>query len=319
LDINRERVLITGCGGFIGSYLAELLLKNGLIVHGIAYQHNKNLEHLDKLIVHIGNIVDGIEIKKIIFDVKPNYVFHLAAQSLIPVSWKDPEQTFTTNTIGTIHLLEAIKESGLDPIVEIVGSSDEYASDGKKRGKILESDTIQPSSPYGISKLAADLLGDIYWRKYNMRIMRIRPFSIIGPRKISDACSDFARRIIDVESGRETTIKVGNLEVVRDFLDVRDAVRAMWVIAQKGKPGQVYNICSGTGSRIKDILDRMISFANCRIEIIQAPELIRSIDRPSLIGDCFKLSQLGWKPEIPLENTFVDIISYWRKVDNLLK
>ena len=145
-----------------------------------------------------------------------------------------------------------------------------------------------------------------------MKIVRLRPFYIIGARKTSDACSDFARGIAEIEAGRRDSLSVGNLEAVRDPVDVRDAVRAMWLLAEKGKPGDVYNICSAKGYRIKDILDKLVSLSRQPIRVHTDPKLLRPSDEPVLISDCSKLSELGWKPQIPLEKTLSDILDYWR-------
>ena len=307
-----NRVLITGCEGFIGSYLAELLTGKGLNVYGMVYQDTKYLDHLsDKIRLHSCSIADKDSVNAVLCEVKPDYIFHLAAQSLLTDSWREPEQTFVINALGTLHLLEAVR-AGLDPVIEIACSSDEYASQNTGDSPITESALFGPSSPYGVSKLAADMLGYIYWQNYGMKIMRIRPFSIIGPRKTSDACSDFARGIAEIEAGKKAKLGVGNLEAVRDFVDVRDTVQAMWLLAEKGSPGQAYNICSGKGLRVKEILDMLISMSSRQIEIEQEPDRMRPSDKPSLVGDYSRLKDLGWKPLIPLEKTLADILDYWR-------
>jgi GDP-4-dehydro-6-deoxy-D-mannose reductase len=308
-----NRVLITGCEGFIGSYMAELLTGKGLNVYGMVYQDTKYLDHLgDKIHLHSCSIADKDRVNAVLCEVKPDYIFHLAAQSLLTDSWRDPEQTLVINTLGTLHLLEAVRAAGLDPVIEIACSSDEYASQSAGDSPITESTLFGPYSPYGVSKLAADILGYIYWQNYGMKIVRIRPFSIIGPRKTSDACSDFARDIAEIESGKKAKLGVGNLEAVRDFVDVRDAVKAMWLLAEKGSPGQVYNICSGKGLRVKEILDTLISLSSRQIEIDQEPDRMRLSDKPWFVGDCSRLKDLGWKPLIPLEKTLTDILEYWR-------
>ncbi len=308
-----KRVLITGCGGFIGSYLAELLVGMGFDVYGTVFQDTKYLDHLgDKIHLHACSIADKDRVSGVLCEVKPDYVFHLAAQSLLGDSWREPEKTFAINTLGTLHLLEAVRDAGLDPLIEIACSSDEYAPQNIGNFLIDESAAIGPSSPYGVSKLAADMLGQIYWQNYGMRIVRIRPFAIIGPRKTGDACSDFARGIVEIERGQKVKLGVGNVEAVRDFVDVHDAVKAMWRLAEKGSPGQVYNICTGKGTRIKEILDRLISMSSRQVEIEQNPQRMRASDKPALIGDCSRLEELGWKPLIPLKKTLVDILDYWR-------
>lgn len=310
---NGNRVLITGCEGFIGSYLAELLISRGLEVSGMVFQDTNLLNHIgNKIRLLRGSITDKDRVAAIIMELMPDYIFHLAAQSLPMDSWRNPELAIIVNTIGTLHLLEAVRAAGIDPLIEIACSSDEYASQRSSEATIAELGEIGPSSPYGVSKLAADMLGQIYWQNYGMRIIRIRPFSIIGPRKTGDACSDFARCIVGIESGKNTKLSVGNIDAVRDFVDVRDTVDAMWLLAEKGNPGHAYNICSGKGTSIKDILDKLTSMSSHQIEIEQSPERIRQSDKPYLIGDCSKLKALGWRQSIPLDKTLQDILNYWR-------
>ncbi len=311
-----NRVLITGCDGFIGSYLAEFLVDQALEVHGTVFHDSKFIDHLGKKI-HIlrCDITEKDRVSVIVTKVKPNYIFHLAARSLISDSWRDPELTFRTNTIGTLNLLEAARIAGIDPLIEIVGSSDQYASPSNWDTGIKESAAMNPSSPYGVSKLAADMLGQVYHQTYGLKVIRVRPFSIIGPRKTGDACSEFAQGIIDIEAGKKSKLGVGNLEAIRDFLDVHDAVKAMWLLAERRKPGGVYNICSGKGTTIQVILDKMISMSSNLIIYEQESERMRLSDKPTLIGDCSKLRSNGWRPTIPLENTLYEILEYWRALN----
>jgi GDP-4-dehydro-6-deoxy-D-mannose reductase len=305
-----NRCLITGCEGFIGSYLAEYLVEQGLDVYGLVFQDTGNLASVvSRLHIIKGNVADKDNMQSLIEEVRPDFIFHLAAQSLIPASWEDPEKTFIINILGTLYLIESIKKLGLNTVIEITGSSDEY---GKMSTSIKESAALAPSSPYGVSKMAQDMLGNIYFQAFGLKIVRIRPFAIIGPRKVSDACSDFARGIAEIEAGRKDSLSIGNLESVRDFIDVRDAVRAMWMIAEKGEPGQVYNICSGKGHSIKEVLDSLISLSSRKIKVIADPGRMRPSDKPLLVGDNSKLSELGWQPQIPLERTLADILDYWR-------
>ena len=308
-----NKCLITGCEGFIGSHLADFLLEMGFSVYGIVYQDTKNIDHLGgRLNVRKCNITDKETVWSILEEVRPDYVFHLAAQSLIPASWQDAEKTFNINVLGTIYLLDGIRKAGLDPVIEIACSSDEYGYTAANDSLIKESGELCPSSPYGVSKLAVDKLSYIYWQAYNMKIIRIRPFSVVGPRKVSDACSDFAKAIIEIEAGKRTSLSVGNLDAVRDFVDIKDAVKAMWLLAEKGTPGQVYNICSGKGYRIKDILDKLIALSAHHIKIRPDPSRMRPSDKPFLVGDNSKLRELGWTQQISLDQTLADILAYWR-------
>ena len=308
-----NRVLITGCEGFIGSHVAEFLVGMGLSVYGTVFQNTGNIDHLgDKLNVRKCNVTDRESVRAIVEEVRPDYVFHLAAQSLILASWQDMEKTFNINVMGTIHLLDCIRAAGLDPVIEFACSSDEYDYADADGSLTKESDELCPSSPYGISKLAEDMLGLVCWQVFGTKVIRIRPFSVVGPRKVSDACSDFARDIAGIEAGKRANLSVGNLDAVRDFLDIEDAVKAMWLLAEKGAPGQVYNICSGKGSRIGDVLDKLIAISAHQVEVRPDPSRMRLSDKPFLVGDNSKLRELGWEPTIPLEDTLTNILNYWR-------
>lgn len=308
-----KKCLITGCGGFIGSYLAEFLLEMELDVYGTVHQNSGNIDHLtDTLIIFKCDILDKERVDSIVAEVKPDFVFHLAAQSLILPSWQDPGKTFRVNTLGTLYLLESIRKAAIDPVIEVAGSSAEYGLCDAGELPIKESRELRPCNPYGVSKVAEDMLAHLYWQTYSTKIIRIRPFYIVGPRKVSDVCSDFAMGIAQIEAGQRDSLSVGNLDTVRDLVDVRDAVRAMWLLVEKGTPGQVYNICSGKGYRIKEILDKLISLSSRHIKVCPDPNRMRPSDEPILIGDSSRLDDLGWKPQILIEATLSDILDYWR-------
>jgi GDP-4-dehydro-6-deoxy-D-mannose reductase len=308
------KCLITGCGGLIGSHLAEFLLETGMSVYGTVHQDSRNIDHLkDRLTIIKCDMLDKNGVESTVSDIKPDYVFHLAAQSLPRESWVDPEKTFRVNILGTLNLLESLRKLAIDSVIEVSGSSAEYGHINEDKLPIKETDKLQPSSPYGISKLAEDMLARLYWKTYGMKIIRILPFFVIGPRKTSDACSDFARGIAEIEVGKRDALSVGNVETVRDIVDVKDAVRAMWLLIEKGTPGEVYNICSGKGYKIKYILDKLISLSSRPIKVRPNPDLVRPSDDPIIIGDNSKLYSLGWTPQISLENSLSDILNYWRE------
>jgi GDP-4-dehydro-6-deoxy-D-mannose reductase len=308
-----NKCLITGCGGFIGSHLAEFLLERGLTVFGIVHEDSRNIEHLKgRLDILKCDIMDKDSVESILAEVKPDYVFHLAAQSLIPLSWRDPEKTFKLNILGTLNLLDSIRGTGIEPVIEVTGSSAEYGFSTRNEIPIKETTEVRPSSPYGVSKIAESALAYLYWQTYGMKIIRLRPFYIIGTRKTAYACADFARGIAEIEAGQRDWLSTGNLETIRDPVDVRDAVRAMWLLAEKGKPGEVYNICSGKEYSMKEILYRLVALSRQPITVLTDPGLLQSSAEPVLVGDCSKLKKLGWQPQIPIEKTLADILEYWR-------
>jgi len=306
------KCLITGASGFIGSYLTEFLLGKGATVYGLSKQVERLSKSLDIQWVQ-WDILNRKGMAEVIADVRPDVIFHLAAQSLPRVSWEKPETTFQINVFGTLYLLDAIRAAKINPVIEVFCSSGEYAVslDGRPIG---ENYPLEPSSPYALSKIAQDHLCVMYGRAYQMPIVRVRPFFIIGPRKTGDVCSDFARNIVMIERGLSDTLTFGNLDAVRDFLDIRDALEAFWVVAEHGIPGEVYNICSGHGVSVRDILEKLSSISKASFHIRQDPARLRQLDEPVRIGDNQKLCALGWRPSLSIDQSLQYIITYWRTV-----
>ncbi|MDP2948666.1 MAG: GDP-mannose 4,6-dehydratase [Chloroflexota bacterium] len=312
--LQTMQALVTGVGGFLGSYLAELLLDRGCVVYGAVRRGPANVACLkDRLSLLPCDVLDAAQVEAAVRESQPEVVFHLAAQSLPVLSWKDPEDTFRTNVFGTLNLLEAVRKASPAATVVVAGSSAEYGFASPEEAPRREDRPLRPASPYGVSKVAAGLLGHLYWHTYGLKVVHVRPFFVIGPRKTSDACSDFARGIVAVERGERRAVSVGNLEAVRDFLDVRDAVRGLWLLGEKGTPGEVYNLCSGTGNKVRELLDILVSMAERSIPVEQDLARLRPIDEPVIIGDNTRLRALGWSPQIPLDQTLKDILDYWRR------
>jgi len=313
----KRKVLITGVTGFAGSHLAEYLLNKGLEIYGTIRWRSKtdNIDHIkDKINLVYADIRDSHSIEEVINEVRPNYVFHLAAQSFVPMSWRAPNETLETNIIGTANLLEAIRKYKPDARIHVAGSSEEYGLVYEDEVPIKETNPLRPLSPYGVSKVAEDLLARQYHMSYGLHTIVTRAFNHTGPRRGEVfVVSNFAKQI---ESGkREPVIYVGNLEEKRDFTDVRDMVRAYWLAINKCEPGEAYNICSGKSWKISTVLDMLIEMSYVRnIEVRQDPSRMRPSDVPLLEGDCTKFNQLtGWKPEIPFEKTLKDLLDFWRE------
>ena len=246
---------------------------------------------------------------------KPDRIFHLAAQSFVPTSWIVPSDTITTNINGNLYLFEACREAGINPLIQIACSSEEYGMVYENEVPIKETNPLRPLSPYAVSKVGQDMLSYQYYQSYKIPIIRTRGFNHSGPRRPSIfVCSDFARQIVDIEKGmRKPIIYVGNLEAVRDFTDVRDMVRAYWLSLEKGEPGEVYNISTGKGHKIKELLNTLLSLSKVKVEIREDSSRLRPSDVPLLIGDNSKfVKKTGWKPEIPFEKTLEDLLDYWR-------
>ena len=309
-----ERILITGCEGFVGSHLADLLVEKDLQVYGMVYSDARNLRHLKgKITILECDLKESQAVRTFINEVKPDTVFHLAAQSFVTVSWENPEETLKTNVMGTFYLLDSMREAGIDPVVEIVGSSSVYGPRDADEMPLSEEKSYRPTSMYAVSKVSEDMLGYFYWKVYGMKVIHVRPFNMTGPRKTYDACSDFAKGIAEIEKGLKEMLEVGRLDTVRDFTDGRDAVRALWLLSEEGEPGEVYNLCSGKATRMDDILNKLLSLSTKEINYRVIPSKMRPYDDPIYVGDNTRLRNLGWEPEIPMEKTLTDLLDYWRE------
>ena len=314
------RVLITGITGFAGSHLAEYILTHHpeVEVYGLIRWRSRreNIVHIeDKITLVEGDLKDIVSLKKMLANVKPDWIFHLAAQSFVPTSWKCPAETFSINAIGQINLFEAILDLGLSPKIQIAGSSEEYGLVYENEIPMKETNPLRPLSPYAVSKVAQDLLAFQYWKSYGLRTVRTRGFNHTGPRRGEVfICSNFARQIAEIEKEkRDPVILVGNLEAKRDFTDVRDIVRAYWLSLEKGEEGEVYNIGTGRAYAMQDILDMLISLSQVKVEVKVDPERLRPSDVPILLSDSSKFRQLtGWEPRIPLRQSLEDLLNYWR-------
>lgn len=315
------RILITGVTGFVGRFMVRFLRAEGI----------KNISGLDIRMppdagtddVYRGvklfkcDLMDKKEACAVIKKTRPDIIFHLAAQSVVSSSFDLQEETLRTNIISQLHLFQASLSCGIDPVIQIAGSSDEYGAIMKKEIPVTEENPFRPGSPYAVSKIAQDYLGFQYHRAYGLKVIRTRAFNHSGPER-SDIFStaSFARQIAEIESGKaeKQEVKVGDLSVIRDFLDVRDVCRAYWIAVRKGVPGEVYNVCSGKGISISDILGILISFSKKKIKIIKDKARLRPSDNPVLIGDNRKLRKLGWKQEISIKESLLDLLNYWREI-----
>jgi GDP-4-dehydro-6-deoxy-D-mannose reductase len=314
------RVLITGFTGFVGSHLADYLVARGDVeVFGMYRWRSRmdNVEHLrDRVQLVECDLRDPGAARHVIRDVRPDRVFHLAAQSYVPTSWLVPGETLSGNVLGQLNLFEAVRELDRPIRIHVAGSSEEY-------GLVLPADTpiredcqLRPLSPYGVSKVAQDLLAYQYWQSYRLHVVRTRGFNHTGPRRGEVfVTSSFARQIAEIEKGlREPVVLVGNLDSVRDFTDVRDMVQAYWLALDRGVPGDVYNICSGRGHTARQVLDILLDLAHVKVTVREDPARMRPSDVTLLVGDCSKFQSItGWRPTIPFEVTLKDLLEHWRK------
>ena len=314
------RVLITGFTGFVGSHLADYLVARGDIeVFGMHRWRSRleNVEHLGTRVRRVEcDLRDAAAVRRVLREVRPDRIFHLAAQSYVPTSWLTPGETLGGNVLCQVNLFEAIRDLDLSPRVHIAGSSEEYGLVLPDEVPIREESPLRPLSPYAVSKVAQDLLGYQYWKSYRLHVVRTRGFNHTGPRRGEVfVTSNFSRQIAEIEKGlREPVVRVGNLDSIRDFTDVRDMVRAYWHALERGEPGEVYNVCSGRGYSGHQLLDILLGLSHVKVEIQQDPARMRPSDVMLLIGDASKFRGItGWEPAIPFEVTLKDLLEHWRK------
>jgi len=334
------RVLVTGVTGMAGSHLVDFLLqKEGLEVFGTFRWRSRmeNLDHLmkegrlnvitcdkgtkpsieqSKLNLMEADIGDAFSMNRMMAVVRPERIFHLAAQSYVPASWWAPAETLHTNIIGEVNLLEAVRNEGIEPIVHIAGSSEEYGYIMPDELPVKETNPLRPLSPYGVSKVAQEMLAYQYCRSYGIKTIVTRGFNHEGPRR-GDVfvTSSFAKQIAEIEKGsRDPVIHTGDLSSKRDWSDVRDFVKAYWLATEKGTPGEVYNIGSGKAMEVREMLDILLSMTDIKVEVKSDPTRFRPSDVKVLICDSAKFRKLtGWKNEIPFEQTLKDLLDYWRE------
>jgi GDP-mannose 4,6-dehydratase len=316
------KVLITGITGFVGSHLAEYILTNHpeVAVHGLKrWRSSKdNIRGiLDKIQLHDGDLRDLSSMVGVLQATKPDIVFHLAAQSFVTTSYSAPIDTLDCNISGTANLLEAIRICGMNPVIHICSSSEVYGQVAKEDLPIREECPLRPVSPYAVSKVGEDMLGYMYWQAYGIKTIRTRMFTHSGPRR-GEVFVDsfFSLQVARIEKGmQEPVIRVGNLDSVRTFADVRDTVRAYWLLAQKCQPGEVYNIGGDVTMTIREMLDMLLGMTSYKgkIEVRVDPALIRPADVTLQIpcADKFK-SETGWTAAIPYEQTLRDMLDFWR-------
>jgi GDP-4-dehydro-6-deoxy-D-mannose reductase len=304
------RVIVTGAGGFIGWHLVDLLRRRGDTVQ--AWHHKAAADDWQSAADNaVADITDPAAVSTQLSRFAPDAVIHLAAQSFPNRSWDEPVRTYEVNVLGAIHLLESIRGLAKPPRLLVAGSSAEYAEVAGGR-PISEHAPTRPDSPYGASKLAVDHLVHLYGRRYGLDLVRFRPFFLIGPRKTGDVCSDLARQVVAVERGEPAAVRVGALDVVRDFIDVRDGVAGIARIMDAGMAGEVYNVSGGAGVSIGDVVDALRRLAAKPFDVIQDPALMRALDQKVKVGDNAKLMALGWTPSFTLEESLRAILDYWR-------
>ena len=320
---SQMKILITGITGFVGSHLADYLLAEhkGVEVFGTKRWRSPkdNIRQLDgKVTLFDCDLRDLSSLITTLNKCKPDIIFHLAAQSFVTTSYVAPVDTLETNGVGTTNLLEAIRFVGIDPVVHICSSSEVYGQVTKEFVPIRENCPLNPVSPYAVSKVTEDMLAYMYWQAYKMKTIRSRMFTHSGPRR-GEVFVDsfFSLQLARIEKGmQKPAIRVGNLDSVRTFCDVRDTVKAYWLLVTKCVPGEVYNIGGATTMTIDEMLKKLLTMTTFKgkIEIVVDPALIRPADVTLQIPSFDKFHQAtGWKPIIPYDQTLLDMLNYWRE------
>lgn len=313
------RALITGIKGFAGSHLAEHLLEQGVEVCGVDLEGapDDNLRTILPSLELLGcDLRDHDKLIDIVTHARPDHIYHLAAQTSVQSSWEDPRATLAANIIGSLHVLEASRAAGGDETKVLMVSSAEVYGDTASRGEALtEERSLQPRTPYAMSKACVEWMCGHLELARTLHLVLVRPFNHIGPRQAPRfALSDFACQIAEMERGkRPHKLKVGDLSVRRDFTDVRDVVKAYRLGLERGKPGEVYNICSGKAVTIREALETLLGTMVVEVSIEEEINRFRPVDVPLLQGDNAKIRRdCGWHPSVPLAQSLHDMLQHWR-------
>ena len=312
------KALVIGAAGFVGNYLIDALAENGYEVYATKLKHETVMSECKA--VYDLDITAPADVKQLLDELRPDKIFHLAAQSSVKLSWDNPELTVKVNILGSLAVLDAVKAlkaEGYEPTILMIGSAEEYGKVRSEECPIVESHPCAPKNIYALTKMTQNGLASIYSEAYGINIINVRAFNHTGPAQSTMfVVSDFCSQAVKAELGlQEPIISVGNLEARRDFTDVRDIVSAYVTLAEKGSGGQTYNVGSGVAVKIADVLDLIISKAKCKIEVVKDEKRMRPSDVPLHCADTSKLkAETGWERSISLEKTIEDTMDYFRKI-----
>jgi GDP-4-dehydro-6-deoxy-D-mannose reductase len=310
------RSLVTGAAGFVGRHLIAELLSREHRVAGIVHPGDRGATTLgDGVAQHVLDILDDAALGDVVRRFSPQAIFHLAAFANPEASWKEARRTLETNILGAHNVLQAAAASESKPTVLLVGSAQQYGEVPAAEQPIREDRALRPLTPYAVSKTTQELLGQRSFRSDGLPVLCTRSFNHTGPgQSDSYVCSSLARQVVEVERGvREPLIRVGNLEARRDFTDVRDVAGAYVAIVERGRAGQVYNVCSGEAVSIREALDTLIGLARARVQVVIDPARYHSLDVPLMVGDPSRLEQeTGWSRRHSFAGTLQDLLEDWR-------
>ncbi len=308
------KALIIGGAGFVGSYLIDYLQNNLKWSISVTKMFHEKM-NTDNVDVFNLDILNKDDITKLLTTIKPDYIFHLAAQSSVSLSWKNPALTIDVNIKGAVNLLDAVRELQYKPRILLIGSGEEYGHIKPEETPINEDNATRPGNIYAATKVTQNLIGKIYSEAYGSDIIMVRSFNHIGPNQLPTfVVADFCKQVAEIEKGlKEPIIRVGNLSAKRDFTDVRDVVRAYALIIQKGKRGETYNVGSGKSIAIEEILRMVLSISETEISVETDINKLRPVDVPIIEADITKLVKTtGWQKQINIEDTIADTLNYWR-------
>lgn len=309
------RVLITGVDGFVGSHLVPHLARVAPeaelwgLVQPSAPRPAVGVRTL------VGDLEDHDSLRHAVAESRPELVLHLAGASAVAGSWRAPERVLEVNALGQLRLLEALRAAGLAPRLVVASSAEVYGRCAPELQPLGEETPFTPVSPYGVSKAAQELLAIQAGAAHGWDTVRLRMFHAAGPGRPSRfVCSGLARQVAEIEAGlRPPRVEVGDLDVVRDLVDVRDVARAWWLAATRGEPGAAYNVCSGEGIAIRRLLELLLVRSGATVEVRTDPQRLRPVDIPVLVGRHDRLTDAtGWRPEIAVEKTLADLLGWWR-------
>lgn len=306
--------LVIGAAGFVGKHLISHLMENGWRV--AATKLPTEALDIPGVPVHDVDICDKESLGALLSSLQPDVLFHLAAQSSVARSWQQPELTVQINILGALHVLEAVRALPGTPRLLMIGSGEEYGAPRPEELPVTEETLLRPGNVYAVTKAAQSMLGTLYAKAYAMQVLCVRAFNHIGPGQATGfVVPDFCRQIVRIERGEQPpTIQVGNLAAQRDFTDVRDIVRAYRLLAEKGRPGEVYNVGRGRAVSIQALLDLLLAQSTADIEVAIDKQKFRQIDVPLVVADTGKLQRdTGWAPGIPLETSLKDTLAEYRR------
>jgi GDP-4-dehydro-6-deoxy-D-mannose reductase len=312
------KALITGITGFAGGHLAAHLLARGDVeVYGVAHAMGYGVGHLERPVpVVIADLREAQVVEDVVLDVRPDHIYHLAAQANVPAAWRAPWETFENNVRPELNMLELIVREGLEARLLVVASNEVYGSVSADRLPVDEEAGLEPVNPYGVSKVVQDLLGRQYYLSHGIDVIRARAFNHVGARQSpSFVVAAFARQIAEAEEGLgEAVVRVGNLEAARDFTDVEDVVRAYALLMERGRSGEAYNVGSGRSRTVGSVLEKLLEMSEVEVEVEQDVCRMRPTDVAEVYGDTRKLrEETGWEPRVAFEESLRRVLVYWRE------